>query len=81
MAHAKRTAQGLAERRVLIERHFGLVVDQLWGSVPKGIAAKDDLLDALAALWTARRLASGHAVALPSESPRDRFGLRMEMIA
>jgi predicted RNase H-like nuclease len=81
MAHAKRTPEGVAERRALVEEHFGHVFDQLWGSVPRGVAAEDDLLDALAALWTARRLASGHALTLPAEPPRDRLGLRMEMVA
>ena len=81
MAHPKRTPEGLAERRALVESDFGSIVDRLWGSVPRGVAAMDDLIDAFAALWTARRIASKKAVTVPAAPPRDRFGLRMEMVA
>jgi len=37
----------------------------------------DDLLDAFAVLWTARRIAEGKAVTLPARPPLDSFGLRM----
>jgi predicted RNase H-like nuclease len=41
----------------------------------------DDLLDAAACAWTARRIALGRAVRLPSEPDRDVRGLRMEIWA
>jgi predicted RNase H-like nuclease len=43
-------------------------------------AAPDDLLDAVAAAWTARRLVEGVAERLPAEPAVDRRGLRMEIV-
>ena len=40
----------------------------------------DDLNDAFAALWTARRIANGTAQVFGDRAP-DKFGLRMEMWA
>ena len=34
-------------------------------------AQKDDVLDAFAVLWSARRIAAGCAVVLPDDEPRD----------
>ena len=45
---------------------------------PSG-AGEDDLLDALAAAWTAARLARGTARSLPSVTVRDPRGLAMEV--
>ena len=81
MAHAKRTPDGARDRRLLIERDFGAIVDRLWQSLPRGIAGEDDLLDAFAALWTARRIVAGAAITVPATPPQDVFGLRMEMVA
>jgi len=47
-------------------------------SRPRGAAA-DDVLDALAALWTAHRYAEGRAVRVPASPPSDGRGLRMEI--
>ena len=41
----------------------------------------DDLLDALAAIWTAGRIVNGVAVTVPANPGHDRFGLPMEMVA
>jgi predicted RNase H-like nuclease len=41
----------------------------------------DDVLDALAAMWTAERVLAGTAVRLPENPPVDDVGLRMEMWA
>jgi predicted RNase H-like nuclease len=50
--------------------------------LPKLTVADDDILDALAALWTARRIQSGSATRLPSgPEERDAFGLPMQMLA
>jgi len=35
---------------------------------------KDDVLDAFAELWSARRIVSGCAVMLPEDAPRDGAG-------
>lgn len=48
--------------------------------LPKGVAA-DDLLDAAACAWTARRVSLGKALRLPGTPPVDGRGLRMEIWA
>ena len=73
LGHSKRRAAGRAERRSLLDRH-GIVVPEL----PRG-AAVDDLLDACAAGWSARRIAAGVAERVPTEPDLDARGLRMEI--
>lgn len=80
MAHAKKTAQGRAERQRLVVSHFHSAHPAALARLPRGGWGKDDLVDAFAALWTARRVADGAAVAIPSEPTRDRLGLRMEIV-
>jgi cystathionine gamma-synthase len=58
LPHSKRTAEGLAERRELLER-AGVDVPEA-PSVPEA-----DLLDAAVAAWTARRYHRGEARPLP----------------
>lgn len=43
--------------------------------------AEDDIVDAFVALWTAERVARGDAQTLPETPPKDRYGLRMEIVA
>jgi predicted RNase H-like nuclease len=46
------------------------------------LVARDDVVDAVACLVAARRIALGHAIALPAgRVERDRRGLRMEITA
>ena len=77
MHHAKRSADGRAERLATLRPVFG-DVRALVARPPAG-AAPDDVLDALAGAWTARRFASGTYLHLGGEL--DETGLRMEMIA
>lgn len=81
LAASKRTAAGRAERRALVERHFGAVTDALRAAVPRRAAADDDLLDACAALWTAERIVAGRARRLPDPPEHDRHGLPMTITA
>lgn len=82
MAHAeralppKRSAAGREARLRLVRAAFdGFELD---GLVPRRrLAAADDVLDAFAALWSARRLWSGRARAIPTHPPRDARGLQM----
>jgi predicted RNase H-like nuclease len=60
--HPKKTWSGQQERTALL-RAAGLRIDALAGDT--GQAAPDDVVDAAAAAWTARRLAAGEAVSLP----------------
>jgi predicted RNase H-like nuclease len=55
LATRKRTAAGAAERRALLVDRFRDLVERAPG------AARDDVLDAYAVAWTARRIAAGTA--------------------
>jgi predicted RNase H-like nuclease len=54
-------------------------VERVLDQRPTGVA-RDDIIDALAALWTAERIARGEARMLPPQPPVDEMGLRMEMV-
>jgi predicted RNase H-like nuclease len=69
----KRSAAGTTERRALLERAGVRVPER-----PAG-AAVDDLLDACALAWSARRIADGTAFHLPDTPSRDARGLDMEL--
>jgi predicted RNase H-like nuclease len=81
MQFSKRRRAGRDERSSLLVIEFGDVVDSALGDLRSLGCAADDLLDAFAALWTARRIAKGTAVILPALPPRDKYGLPMEMVA
>jgi len=82
MEYWKRKPEGFEERRALL------------ASVMSGIAipnrqearqlarpaAADDILDAIAAAWTARRHAEGRSGCLPDVPLTDEVGLRMEIV-
>ena len=69
---SKKTAAGGAERRRLLRPHFGEIA-----AVPG--AGRDDVLDAWALLWSARRAAAGEARVL-GDGERDSRGLRCEIV-
>jgi predicted RNase H-like nuclease len=75
MAHPKRTPDGHAERLAALAGSFPDIgkhtTRRLQGAAP------DDVLDAYALLWTARRWMRGEAVVLGGG--RDKRGLRMEI--
>lgn len=75
IAASKRTPEGLAARRALASAHFGA---EIVATVPRG-AHEDDLLDALAALWTAERIATGRAREL-GDAHIDVTGLPMRIV-
>ncbi len=81
MGESKKKVTGRTERFGLVEAHWPGAVRRLAGSLPRGAWQGDDLLDALAALWTANRIANGVAIKLPKTTEYDDFGLRMEMLA
>ncbi|WP_459860190.1 DUF429 domain-containing protein [Desulfuromonas carbonis] len=83
MAFPKRNREGRSERLALLENVFGEEVGIRLAMKTKndlGCGA-DDLLDALAALWSAERIAGGTSRTLPEQAEFDRQGLRMEIIA
>lgn len=81
MQHAKKTLDGYEERRGVLSR-------VLSGSIPARSEVRqlalpiepDDLLDALAAGYSAYRLRTGDACRIPDHMEVDRKGLRMEMV-
>jgi len=74
---SKRSDEGQALRVQLLGQHFGQgAVEALVASVPRRFAAADDVVDALAALWSAERIAAGRAVSLPSPPAVDSAGLQ-----
>ncbi len=78
MRHNKRTFEGRVERVVALRASgFGDVMPIV--DAPPAGAARDDVLDALALAWTARRYVTGSGRRLGGE--RDESGLRMEVIA
>ena len=86
IAHAKRTREGHLERRRLVEAWLGADVLASaraapgGGVHPKKHLADDDILDAIATLWTAQRILDGRARCVPADPPVDAVGLAMEIV-
>jgi predicted RNase H-like nuclease len=82
LLHSKKKLDGFAERRDLLRRHVSPSIPDTRADArtlaPK--AGADDLLDALAAAWTARRFAECRAQRVAGEPERDERGLRMEIV-
>jgi predicted RNase H-like nuclease len=79
MSYRKRKPEGRRERGAVLRRFFGSAVDEAVAARLKGCGV-EDLLDALATVWTAARIVRGEAFTVPDHPPRDRCGLRMEMM-
>jgi len=79
LEHRKSTAAGALGRIRLLDG-YGLAGVLSTAAAMIGNDAKlDDVLDAVAALWTARRYAEGKAIVIPDITEVDAKGLRMEM--
>jgi predicted RNase H-like nuclease len=78
MRHTKRTQDGRAERVAVLRAGLGIDVTPLVDRPPSG-AARDDVLDALALAWTARRGLAGTCLRLGGDV--DDRGLRMQVVA
>lgn len=77
----KKSRKGGAARRAAIERCLGAgVFERARAGYRKKDVADDDILDALAALWTAERIERGVAKTLPEHPARDSRGLPMEIV-
>lgn len=80
LTNSKHTLLGLNDRLNLITREFGPGTFESIRRVHKAKEAKDDdILDALAALWTARRIAAHTAQRLPTHACNDPHGLPMHI--
>ncbi len=77
----KRSAPGRSARLAVVEDWLGKgVLAAARGARSQAALADDDILDAIAALWTATRIAAGTARTLPEDPPRDARGLPMEIV-
>jgi predicted RNase H-like nuclease len=81
LAHGKKSAAGRALRMALLQPHFPGAAERLLDEHPRRAVQADDVLDALACLWTAQRLVRGQALRLPAMPTHDAFGLRMAIHA
>ncbi len=79
---SKHTALGLELRREALHAAMpGLSIAALLAELTETSVKLDDVLDALAAYWTAFRIAIGYAETLPATTEHDEFGLRMAIWA
>jgi predicted RNase H-like nuclease len=82
MRHAKRTAEGAAERIAVLARHLpaaAAIVDEVTTAHRKSALRPDDVIDALVGAVTAR-LGVERLRTLPATPEHDSRGLRMEMV-
>jgi predicted RNase H-like nuclease len=77
LKEGKTSEAGHAERKALLAPVFGAVLQTALDDRVARHAQKDDVLDAFAVLWSARRIAAGSAVMLPDDDPRDSAQLPM----
>lgn len=81
MLHRKSRRPGRFEREALIDSLWLGERERLRRVLCGHRYKADDLNDAFAALWTARRIRNHEAAVLPVSPPADIRGLRMEMVA
>ena len=81
MTAGKKSPEGRAQRLALAEGWLGAgLLAGARGHHPKARLADDDILDAMATLWTAKRIADGTARSLPEDPPLDATGLPMRIV-
>lgn len=77
----KKSKEGFAKRRALIDQHFSTdVFEVIRARYKKRDVEDDDILDAFAALWTAERILKRTSGTLPEQPPLDSNGLPMRMV-
>lgn len=77
MTSAKKSSAGRLERLRLLASHFGDTPARLVAERVRRDVGADDVLDALAALWSAMRIGRGQHGSLPASPDRDAMGRRM----
>lgn len=77
--YSKKTAAGRQFRSTLLEQAFPGTLSRPLNAGNRSRAASDDVIDSLAALWSASRIASGSAVVFDGEPSHDRIGRRMSI--
>jgi len=78
---SKKTEAGQVQRFNLLQPHFGIFVNLAIQARKQLGCARDDILDAFAALWTAERIVRGIASRIPNLPKVDSFGLSMAIVA
>lgn len=73
----KKTREGRSARLALVEARWPGAWAEARAAHRKALVRDDDLLDAFAALWSARRIAAGTALRLPAAVMHDAHGLPM----
>lgn len=82
VAASKHAEEGRAARVALLDAHGFSDVEETLAARAGGVLSADDILDAHAACWTARRIHAGTAERCPPRdvpAPRTARGLRMEI--
>lgn len=81
MVHAKKDEPGYEERRTLLEGATGVAIRTRKEAFSWARPARpDDLLDAVVAAWTAKRVVEGVAGRLHGTEELGTHGLRMEIV-
>jgi predicted RNase H-like nuclease len=78
LMYGKRTQEGQKEREELLLTRVQNIAARIEADPPRG-ATRANVLDAFAALWTARRVAARAAARLPEDPEWNSDGLRMEI--
>jgi predicted RNase H-like nuclease len=79
MRHGKKRADGFEERkRLLTGAGLGEIVEHALSDRPLQVA-RDDILDACVACWTAGRILRDEGIRIPENPPQDSRGFRMEI--
>ncbi len=78
MQHSKRDQAGFDERMAHLSDVFPeAILREALDAFPRGKVARDDVLDAFAVLWSAKRIALSTAERLPAEPAYDPRGIDM----
>ena len=80
LGHNKKTLAGRNERIALLTEIFPAAAGMIETVGRAREVVADDILDALAAAWTAAQAVVGQAATLPEHPERDGKGLRMEIL-
>jgi predicted RNase H-like nuclease len=79
VVESKKTAEGRRRRIRLLGNAWERKVSHIVESRPTGVG-RDDIIDAMAACWTAERVLEGIAIPIPDKPSRDRRGLLMRIV-
>ena len=80
MKASKKSKPGRCARVRALERAWECKLGELVEKHRSSAVARDDIIDAMAACWTAERVLAGNAVRFPVAPQRDSRGLRMEIV-